>query len=272
MLALLRLIVLLLPLWAGAQSSYDTFFEAVRKDTVSTVSRLLSLGFDPNTLNEKGNTGLLQALFEPSLKVAHELLAHPKLDVNKVNQHDESALMVAALRGHEDIVAKLLARQADVNKTGWTPLHYAAASGQVKIMRMLIEQHAFLDAESPNGTTPLMMAAGYGNGAAVKLLLDEGALPALKNQLGIDALGMARLHNRPDAIRLLSPQPAEAAKAQGPSPAGAAGRSTPPAAPAEPTRASAAVQAAPPKSTGGAPGRPTAPPPAGPQSPAKNGW
>ena len=252
MLALLRLIVLLLPLWAGAQSSYDTFFEAVRKDTVATVSRLLSLGFDPNTLNEKGNTGLLQALFEPSLKVAHELLAHPKLDVNVVNRNDESALMIAALRGHEDIVAKLLAREADVNKTGWTPLHYAAASGQVKIMRMLIEQHAFLDAESPNGTTPLMMAAGYGNGAAVKLLLDEGALPALKNQLGIDALAMARLHNRPDAIRLLSPQPAAPVKAQGPAPAGAQSRVAP-TAPAAPNRL-------------------VLPLPNSPQSPAKNSW
>ncbi len=252
MLRLLRLIVLLLPLWAGAQSSYDAYFEAVRKDTVATVSRLLSLGFDPNTVNDKGNTGLLQALFEPSLKVVHELLAHPKLDVNVVNQNDESALMIAALRGHEDIVAKLLARQADVNKTGWTPLHYAAASGQVKIMRMLIEQHAFLDAESPNGTTPLMMAAGYGNGAAVKLLLDEGALPALKNQLGIDALAMARLHNRPDAIRLLSPQPAAPVKAQGPAPAGAPSRVAP-AAPA-------------------APNRWVLPLPNSPQSPAKNSW
>jgi hypothetical protein len=253
MLALLRLIALLLPLWAGAQSSYDTYFEAVRKDTVATVSRLLSLGFDPNTLNEKGNTGLLQALFEPSLKVAHELLAHPKLDVNVVNRNDESALMIAALRGHEDVVAKLLAREADVNKTGWTPLHYAAASGQVKIMRMLIEQHAFLDAESPNGTTPLMMAAGYGNGAAVKLLLDEGALPALKNQLGIDALAMARLHNRPDAIRLLSPQPAAPIKAQGPAPAGAPSRIAPAAPAAAPNRL--------------APPLPNSPP-----SPAKNSW
>jgi hypothetical protein len=253
MLALLRLIALLLPLWAGAQSSYDTYFEAVRKDTPATVARLLALGFDPNTVNDKGNTGLLQALFEPSLKVVHELLAHPKLDVNVVNQNDESALMIAALRGHEDIVAKLLARQADVNKTGWTPLHYAAASGQVKIMRMLIEQHAFLDAESPNGTTPLMMAAGYGNGAAVKLLLEEGALPALKNQLGIDALAMARLHNRPDAIRLLSPQPAAPVKAQGPAPAGSPSRI----APAAPTAA---------------PNRAVPPLPNSPPSPAKNSW
>jgi ankyrin repeat protein len=253
MLCLLRLIALLLPLWAGAQSSYDTYFEAVRKDTPATVARLLALGFDPNTVNDKGNTGLLQALFEPSLKVVHELLAHPKLDVNVVNQNDESALMIAALRGHEDIVAKLLARQADVNKTGWTPLHYAAASGQVKIMRMLIEQHAFLDAESPNGTTPLMMAAGYGNGAAVKLLLDEGALPALKNQLGIDALAMARLHNRPDAIRLLSPQPAAPVKAQGPAPAGSPSRI----APAAPTAA---------------PNRAVPPLPNSPPSPAKNSW
>ena len=88
--------------------------------------------------------------------------------------------MMAAIKGQADIAEKLIARDADVNKTGWTPLHYAASSGQLAIITMLIEKSAYIDAESPNGTTPLMMAAMYGTPAAVKLLLQEGADTQLK--------------------------------------------------------------------------------------------
>ena len=84
----------------------------------------------------------------------------------------------------------LIARGADVNKTGWAPLHYAASAGtpqHTAIIALLLENHAYIDATSPNGTTPLMMAAHYGSNDAVQLLLDEGADPTLKNQLGLSA-------------------------------------------------------------------------------------
>ena len=45
------------------------------------------------------------------------------------------------------------------------------------MMRLLLEESAYIDATSPNGTTPLMMAARYGSPEAVKLLLEEGAEP-----------------------------------------------------------------------------------------------
>jgi ankyrin repeat protein len=113
--------------------------------------------------------------------------------------------MFAALNGHLALAKKLIDKEADVNKTGWTPLHYAATKGHLEIMRLLFEHNAFVDAESPNGTTPLMMAAQYGTGAAVKLLLDEGAQATQKNQQGLTALDFAQRASRPDAIKLLSP-------------------------------------------------------------------
>ena len=82
--------------------------------------------------------------------------------------------MLTALRGQLELAKALIAKGADVNKTGWTPLHYAGSSGHVDMIRLLLEHSAYIDAESPNGSTPLMMAAMYGNDAAVQLLLDEG--------------------------------------------------------------------------------------------------
>ena len=178
--------------------SYEDFFSAVKQDNAGKVQELLKRGFDANTLDQKGLSGLYLALAEPSPKVAQVLIDWSKTNVNKLNRKGESPLMMAAIKGYPEFAKKLIARDADVNKTGWTPLHYAASSGQLVIMAMLIERNAYIDAESPNGTTPLMMAAMYGSTAAVKLLLQEGADPQIKNQLGLTALQFAQRAKRQD--------------------------------------------------------------------------
>ena len=184
--------------------SYDDFFAAVQRDDAATVKSLLARGFDVNTLDPKGLHGLYLVLREPSLKVAQVLVDWPKTDVNVLNAKDESPLMMAALRGQQEIAEKLIQRGADVNKTGWAPLHYAASRGHLSLMALLLENSAYIDAESPNGTTPLMMAAMYGTPEAVKLLIDEGADPQLKNQQGLTALQFAQRGNRPDAAGLIA--------------------------------------------------------------------
>jgi len=184
--------------------SYEDFFVAVKRDDGEAVQALLNRGFDPDTLDPKGLSGLFLAVREPSPKVAAALIAWPKTNVETRTREDESPLMMAALKGHLDLAGKLIARGADVNKTGWTPLHYAATSGHLAIMELLLDQHAYIDAESPNGTTPLMMAAHYGSAAAVKLLLDAGADPGLKNQLGLSAIDFAFRAGRTEAAELIA--------------------------------------------------------------------
>ncbi|MDM0073477.1 ankyrin repeat domain-containing protein [Variovorax sp. J2P1-59] len=190
--------------FSASAGSFEDFFRAVRSDNASAVKNLLDRGFDPNTRDEKGQTGLLIAVREPSPKVIQVLLASPKTDVEARNEKDESPLMLAAIKGQQDLVTRLIERDADVNKPGWTPLHYAATNGHTAIMQQLLDKDAFIDAQSPNGSTPLMMAAMYGSTAAVKLLLDEGADPLMKNQLGMTATDFAQRANRPDAAQLLA--------------------------------------------------------------------
>jgi uncharacterized protein len=196
--------VFFLPSPAVQAGSYEDFFHAVLNDEPGPVKRLLARGFDANTLDPKGLHSLYIALREPSLKVAQVLVDWPKTDVNVLNAKDESVLMLAALKGHEQIAEKLIKRGADVNKTGWAPLHYAASSGNLTIIALLIENSAYIDAESPNGTTPLMMAAMYGTPEAVKLLLQEGADPMLKNGQGLTALQFAERGVRPDSAEMLA--------------------------------------------------------------------
>ena len=184
--------------------SYDDFFLAIKRDDSGTIINLLTRGFDPNTLSPAGESGLLLAVKEPSIKVAEVLINWPKTDVELRNKQDESPLMMAAFKGLLDISQKLIARDADVNKTGWTPLHYAATHGHLEIIKLLLDNHAYIDAESPNGSTPLMMAAHYGTPEAVKLLLEAGADPLLKNQQGLSAIDFAQQAKRQDIAEIIA--------------------------------------------------------------------
>ena len=184
--------------------SYDDFFSAIKRDDASTVSTLLGRGFDANTRSPAGEHGLLVALREPSLKVVAVLINWPQTNIEARTPQDESPLMLAALKGLTQICQQLIARGADVNKPGWAPLHYAATHGHLAVMTLLLDQHAYIDAASPNGTTPLMMAARYGTPAAVQLLLQAGADPLLKNEPGLSAIDFAQGVGRRDVADLIA--------------------------------------------------------------------
>jgi hypothetical protein len=182
--------------WAG---SYEDFFRAVEVDNPSAVRSLVQRGFDVNSRDASGQTGLFLALRSGSFKVAGTLLAVPTLDVNALNAAGESALMIAALKGEADWSQRLIERGAQVDKSGWTPLHYAATGPDAAVVKLLVDRGAAVNAASPNRSTPLMMAAQYGSEDSVDLLLARGADPRLKNDRGLTAADFARLSGR-DAL------------------------------------------------------------------------
>lgn len=186
--------------WAG---SYEDFFQATQRDQVQVVSNLLSRGFDPNTVNVNAEPAIFDAWDHGALKVLESLIRHPNTKLNVKNSHGESLLMLVCLKGNLKFSQLLIERQADINHPGWTPLHYAATNGNTKIVKMLLDESAYIDAESPNGTTPLMMAARYGSPDAVKLLIEEGADVHLKNQIGLTALDFANQSNQSGAVKLI---------------------------------------------------------------------
>lgn len=196
------MVALAIPVHAG---SYDDFFRAVKGDQPQTVERLLKRGFDPNTVDaQRGETGLILALREGNTAIASLLMKAPGIDLEAKAPNGDTALMIAAFKANKAAVEALIAADAEVNRPGWTALHYAASIGNNEIVSMLLEASAYIDAESPNQTTPLMMAARGGHILTVKLLLDEGADATLKNDQGLSAVDLARQFNHMDIVEGLT--------------------------------------------------------------------
>jgi ankyrin repeat protein len=183
--------------------SFDDFFRAVRTDNSSGVANLLERGFDPNARDESGQTALVLAIREKSDRVVEVLLRSPQLDINSRNSVGETALMLAALQGQLELSQRLIARGASISQDGWNPLHYAATGPEPKIVALLLERGAPIEARSPNGTTALMMAAGYGNEQSVTLLLTQHADATARNDRGLNAADFARIAGRESLTKRL---------------------------------------------------------------------
>lgn len=192
---LLQMIVAIGISSANAQS-YEDFFRAVDRDDGRSVAQWLARGVDPNTVDPKGQTALHLAMRDGDLQVAEALLQQPNLNVNALNASAESPLMLAALRGRLDWCQRLLERGAKLHFDGWSPIHYAATGSEPRVVAMLLDKGAPLEALSPNRSTPLMMAAGYGAEGNVDLLLTRGADLRRRNDLGLDAAEFARRAGR----------------------------------------------------------------------------
>lgn len=176
---------------------------AARRDDGYRLSNLLLRGADPNPRDERGRTPLHIALQEESEKALASLLAHPGLDVNAVNQAGETPLMLAALKGRLDWVQALARRGAEINREGWTALHYACSGPDNGVAPWLLTQGAVIDARSPNGSTPLMLAAGYGGISTAEILLKAGADARLLNEQQLSAADFAERAGRDKLAKLL---------------------------------------------------------------------
>jgi len=203
-LRMLALVAICLPGFSMA-GAFEDFFKAAKIDNVDEIRSLLKRGLDPNLVDEeRGDTGLIIAVREGSMRVFDALVNAPDIDLDIGARNGDTALMIAAYKGNRAAVETLLAKGAAVRRPGWTPLHYAAASGHNDIARMLIDKGAILNAPSPNYTTPLMMAAGEGHIMTVKLLLDSGAELTLRNEQGLSALDFAARNGHQDIVEGLT--------------------------------------------------------------------
>jgi ankyrin repeat protein len=170
------------PAMAAEQSDDEVdFFRAAQLDNVAAVKKMLVRGVNPNAREPGGETGLIVAMRYEANKVATLLMDQPGIDMEAKAPNGNTALMMAAFRQNKPMVLDMIKRGAQVNQKGWAALHYSAAAGSTEITTILLDHHAYIDAESPSGMTPLMIAAREGQEKVVELLLEQGADATLKD-------------------------------------------------------------------------------------------
>jgi uncharacterized protein len=183
---------------AQADPRLGSFIHAVRVDDEGKVKALLGAGLDPNARDPVGGEpALVLAVREGSSRVFGVLIVHPASNIELNAPNGNTALMMAAFRRDRPAVLALLAKNAIVNRPGWTALHYAAASGDDDIVRILLEHYAYIDCESPSKLTPLMIAAREGHESTARLLMEEGADATLRNNESLSAAQIAERADKP---------------------------------------------------------------------------
>jgi ankyrin repeat protein len=186
-------------IFAQTAAQITDFTKAAKFDDVSEVQSLLKAGVSPNTLDQNGNPMLIVAIRDKSPKVTNLLLANKAIDIDLSNKSGENPLMIASIEGDLPLVETMvLKNKAQVNKTGWAPLHYACSTGKLNVAEFLVANGAKVNALSPSETTPLMMAVSSGNELLIKFLLDKGADLTMRNHEGYSAIDVAVLFNRDD--------------------------------------------------------------------------
>lgn len=119
-------------------------------------------------------------------------------------------LIFAAGEGDVDEVTRLLDQGVDImqrSKDGETAVHVAAIKGHIPTLKLLIARGADVDARTPKGSTlymtPAMWALYHGHAEFVRLLLQAGANPAAADENGKTLLTMAKEAQQPKIAEML---------------------------------------------------------------------
>ena len=89
------------------------------------------------------------------------------------------------------------------DENGYTPLMFAANSGKLTVVKILLTKDAQVDAKDNDDSTPLMFAAQHGYDDVVKMLLFYRASPEAKGKHGLSAIGLAQQNNHLKTVRIL---------------------------------------------------------------------
>ncbi|MDR1229326.1 MAG: ankyrin repeat domain-containing protein [Azoarcus sp.] len=165
---------------------------AARRGDTGTLAKLLERrAVPPDAVDRYGNSLLILAVREGNIDAVDTLLRFkPQLD--RRNRNGDSALMMAAMQGHEKLIERLLAAGASVNNGGWTALHYAALEGKLAIVERLLAAGADVNALTPNLSDALMLAGRNGHINVVRRLLKTPIALDRRNDHGMDAEAWAR--------------------------------------------------------------------------------
>ena len=199
---------------ASNELGVTPLYLACENGNAPVVRVLLAAGATPHAVLPSGETALMTAARAGSVGAVRALLAHGADVQAREGTEEQTALMWAASQRHAGVVEALLAAGADVHarsrirpvvtahsartssegavvvveEGGFTPLLFAARSGDLTSAELLLAAGADPNDTAPAGTSALVVAAHSGHRTVAELLLAAGADP---NAAGA---GYASLH------------------------------------------------------------------------------
>lgn len=205
----------------------QAFFDAVKSGNVDEVRRLVR---DRPVLagarDANGVSGILTAIYNRRPEVAAALVeAGVPIDIFEASAlglvdrltallKEDPALVsayapdgfyplgLAAFFGHLDAARRLIAAGADIHAAARNPfkvqpIHAAAASRNLEILRAVLEAGGDPNVPQQQGFVPLHEAASNGNREMAELLVKHGANPRLANEAGKTSIDLARAKGHP---------------------------------------------------------------------------
>ncbi|KAL1876715.1 hypothetical protein Plec18167_005123 [Paecilomyces lecythidis] len=158
---------------------------AVEKNHIRVVQLLLEYGASPETQDKKGRTPLMTAAWHNHWHILHLLICRGA-DVNRTDHRRRNVLHNLGADKQcdwgEDIIHLLLDTDCKVDaqdELGRTPLHWACATGKVRLAQMLLSRtngpRADINATEMRTKTALHIAAAHDRDDMIELLLKYNA-------------------------------------------------------------------------------------------------
>jgi len=190
---------------APTQTLNAKLFEAITNNDISGVQKALTSGADVDARNYGGDTPLMVASQKGFHNIA-AVLIQEKARINDTNPSSgHTALMYAAMNGHERVVQELMRQNAAAgarDNKRMTAFFHAASQGKFWVVQELA-RHSDVDAWSSEGLTPLMHAAKYNDQTTARVLIDREAKVDFLNEKGQTPLSLAVEYGSLEAAELL---------------------------------------------------------------------
>jgi ankyrin repeat protein len=201
------LVLVLVALGVSAQErpTSEQLYQAIRNDDIAALRVLVRSG-GANVSDSFGQTPLMIAGAFGSLDAMQMLIA-VGADVKAVSKSGLTALHLST--GDVKKVRLLVDQGADVNvksTIGRTPLLVAAStSGTREVVELLLDKGADVNVVDVTGIVPLIAAASVDDSAVVKLLLSKGAAVNARANVGQSATALmgAAYNGNAELTRLL---------------------------------------------------------------------
>ena len=153
----------------------NRWIEALKKNSLKDVERIIESGEDVNDANESGESVLAYALRSHCDFSLLMLLVESGADIYDFDDEGVSIFDMAITYNNVKMVEFFLDKGIDVNETkrrsGFTPLMCAACYGRNKIVEMLLENEVNKDALDSKGLSATDFARKM-NKKSILLLLD----------------------------------------------------------------------------------------------------